>query len=74
MPLLDTVGWKFKPDLPYLTVGESGMFKRLREAGALSPFRIARCEECGADVPRGKRFCSKQCFQKWQAKQEEDNG
>ena len=74
MGLLDTTGWKFKPDIPYMSVGEIGMFKKLREHGTISPFRCATCEECGAEVPKGKQFCSKKCYETWQLKQEEDNG
>lgn len=70
MGIMDTYGWKFKPEIPYLTAGEQGMFKKLVEAQAISSFRMSPCEVCEKDVPKGKRFCSKQCYEKWQQQQE----
>jgi predicted nucleic acid-binding Zn ribbon protein len=59
--MIQTVGWRFSPDLDYLTPAEQTHFKRLREVEAISFFRIAFCTRCGSEIPKIKTYCSKQC-------------
>ena len=59
-------------DKPYLTRAERARFKRLRDAGMVSFFRLAACEQCRGEVPKMKRFCSWDCYQKAEA--EADDG
>jgi hypothetical protein len=65
-------------DLPYLTAGESSMFKRMVDAGRLSFFRLAGCanDGCEESVPRqpeSKKYCSKACYIEAEGA-ENDNG
>lgn len=56
-PIIDT-------DLPYLTRAERGKFKRARDQGQLSVFKLATCAQCGQDIPKvdNKRYCSHECY------------
>ena len=68
-----------------MTSGERAQFLQLKEAGVISFFRIAHCEQCDQEVIRGKRFCSERCHEthrlteqakakEAQAQEEKDNG
>lgn len=52
---------------PYLTKTEVVWFKRMRDSGELSSFRVSRCAatDCEeGEVPRGqnKFYCCEQCY------------
>ena len=77
MGIVDTFGSRFRPDLDYMTPAERTLFKKLREGGGVSFFRTAVCAgewedpddkektvRCGAEIPKDKKYCSKQCKQK----------
>ena len=70
MAIKQTSFWKFRPDLPYMTGAERSAFKELMEGGAISVFRVGRCERCGVDIPKTKQFCSIECAE---PQQEEEN-
>lgn len=53
---------KVQPDLPYMTAPERSTFKKLKDAGQITMFRMGRCEACGADMIKHKRFCSWECY------------
>lgn len=61
--LKQTFGWKFNPDVEYMTRSENSHFKELVKAGVITHFRIGSCERCKADVPNSKKFCSRECFE-----------
>lgn len=63
MAIYNTHLIRFSPEIPYMTPAETVAFKRLREGGALSMFRCTSCENCQAEIPKNKRFCSKKCFE-----------
>lgn len=63
MGLEDTTLTKFRPDLPYMTATETALFKKMRAGGQLSFFRSGACELCGEEVLKGKRWCSKKCWE-----------
>jgi hypothetical protein len=67
MGLKQTTLWRFDPKKGYMTTAERSAFKELLKAGAISFFRIGQCEQCGADIPKSKKFCSIDC-----ADQQED--
>lgn len=60
-----TYGAKFNPDREYLTAPEGALFREMRESGQITLFQIEKCkrEECEADVPRSKKYCSKKCME-----------
>jgi hypothetical protein len=51
-------------DLPFLTRAERGKFKRAREQGKVSFFKLATCAQCGQEIPKtdNKRYCSHECY------------
>jgi len=51
-----------KPDAPYMNHAEAELFKRLRARGEITFFGCDVCDACPAEVPKGKRFCSKKCY------------
>jgi len=59
--MIQSYGWKFKADTDYLNQAERNHFKLMMEAGVIGLFRIKGCERCNADIPKGKRYCSKAC-------------
>ena len=61
MTLKQTFGTKFDPAKDYMTAAERALFERMRDSGELSFYRIGVCEQCGADVLKEKKFCSRQC-------------
>lgn len=60
MAIVDT-GVKLRPDLPYMTAAERGLFKKTQKY--MSFFRKSSCERCKAEIPKNKKFCSKTCFE-----------
>lgn len=60
MGLKQTLGWRVRPDLEYMTRQEMTIFKEMVKGGAIGFFRIAKCK-CGEDIPRTKTFCSAKC-------------
>lgn len=73
MPLIDTYGWKFKMDVPFMNQAETAMYRRLREAGALGPFKFAICSATGCEneIPQGKKYCSRKCMDDAEAEERE---
>lgn len=61
MALKQTAFWKFKPGLEYMTPAERVAFDQLRKGGAISWFRIGKCQTCGAEIPKNKKYCSIEC-------------
>jgi len=57
-----------KPELPYFTVPEMLQFKRQKENGEITFFRMGACVKCGKEQPKNKKFCSKDCYNKVHAK------
>lgn len=62
MALVDTYMQRLKPDLPYMTANEMGLFKKVTKDGGYSIFRQHGCKRCGAFIPKTKQFCSKECY------------
>jgi len=62
MSLKQTYGSKFRPDLEYMTTNEMITFKDMVESGYISIFRMAKCDECGESILKGKKFCSTKCW------------
>ena len=56
-------------ETPYLTLSERQVFGTLRTAGQVSWFRCGTCSACGAEVPKGKQWCSWDCME-WEAMSE----
>ena len=56
--------FKPRPDLPYMTPGEAAVFKKYRKAGIITFFRTSRCEVCGSEVPKPKRYCGPGCYER----------
>jgi hypothetical protein len=77
MGLYDTNLIRFRPDLPYMTGAERLTFQKLRAGRVITHFRVRPCDglDCSADVPKSgiKRFCTKECHDRWQADQEAKN-
>lgn len=67
MGIKDTSKVKVRPELPYMTAGERHQFKQLRDAGAITFFRVAFCS-CGAEMAQGKKACSEACFNRLEKK------
>jgi|WetSurMetagenome_2_1015567.scaffolds.fasta_scaffold205798_3 hypothetical protein len=65
MGVVQTSLWKFKMDVAYMSSAERGMFKRLRDSGAVTFFDCEICKTCRSEVPKGKRFCSQDCQEKF---------
>jgi hypothetical protein len=65
MAIVSTHMVKMKPSLPYMTAGEASLFKQLRTAGSITFFRTAECKgvACTSEVPQGKSYCSKECYE-----------
>jgi len=63
---------KPKPELPYMTKPERGMFKKMVDAGQVTMYRMGACERCKAEMIKHKRFCSWECFQAQEG--EDDDG
>lgn len=61
MALKQTIGMKTDPDREYMTTAEHGVFKDLLKRGSVSFYRIGHCEECGTEIHKSKRYCSKDC-------------
>lgn len=64
MPLQDLGRVKFHPDLDFMTADELELFQALRETGAITVYRTATCEECGIEIIKGKKYCSRTCKNK----------
>jgi hypothetical protein len=47
-----------------MTPAELQYFRNMREIGEITFFRCALCVTCGAEVLKGKKFCSKPCKEK----------
>ena len=45
----------------FMKRGELAELRQMREAGVVSFFRVAACQQCGTEVIKGKRFCRAQC-------------
>jgi len=61
--MIKTVDYKlFKPELSYMTKQERATFEQLLKAGAISFFRVDKCENCKMDVIKGKKYCSEECY------------
>lgn len=60
-PLKQIWGWKFKPELDYMTMAERSHFKELVKAGVISSFRIKSCSRCPKEIPNSKTYCSTEC-------------
>lgn len=50
-----------KPDCLYMNHAEAELFKRLRKRGEITFFGCTTCDACGTEIPKPKRFCSKNC-------------
>lgn len=61
------------PKVEHMTTAEMHIFKGMREAGSITLFRCTSCENCGAEIPKPKRFCSIECKEIFEQKQEEEN-
>jgi len=61
MTLRQTFGARFDPNKEYMTASERALFEGMRSSGELSFYRIGVCKQCGADVLKEKKFCSRQC-------------
>lgn len=74
MALKQTWGWKFDPDLDYMTGAERSHFKELVQAGVITIFRIGTCgnKKCEKDIPGNKTFCSKDCKESVEVSNEKD--
>lgn len=88
MPFIDTYGFKWKLDKPWLTPAERKLFKKLRASGKVTLFRVNICEgkpdgqRCDQEVPKIqddkdpskylKRFCSEACYQSIQVDQDDE--
>ena len=70
MTVKQTIFWKFRPDLDYMTKAEQMAFKHLRR-GVISWFRTGKCKVCGAEIPGNKIYCSIECAQ---LKEADENG
>jgi hypothetical protein len=62
-------GFKWNLSVRYLTAPEVAEFKRLKQSGAITVFRLARCLNCGGDIPKVedngalvKEYCTKKCY------------
>lgn len=64
MALRQTIGIKGDPDREFMTQAEYQLFKSMVKDGAVSFYRIGRCEECRAEIHKSKRFCSKKCAER----------
>lgn len=64
---------QFKPELEYMTALEMNVFKRMVESGDITFFRISQCEECGTDIIKGKKYCSKKCAAVEEVYEEDDD-
>jgi len=51
----------FKPDLEYMTKLEMTVFKKMVGSGELTFFKISQCIECGTDIIKSKKYCSRKC-------------
>lgn len=69
---MDTFGWKFSGH-EYMTQGDRDLFKRYRDTGHVTFYRAAACEKCSKEVAKGKRYCSKACYDASQPKKEADD-
>lgn len=58
------VGQHFNPDTDWMSAAERKHFQQLRMTGFITVFRTDRCAECGAEIVKGKRYCSKECKEK----------
>ncbi len=63
MSLKQTYGVRFDSSREYLTRTEYTLFEQMRDSGEITMFRLAVCKECGADIPRTKKYCSKKCME-----------
>jgi hypothetical protein len=63
--ILDFSRLKRRPDSPYMTRGERKIFEDQVESGAITFFRIIKCsvKSCKREIPRSKKYCSKECFE-----------
>lgn len=61
-----------RPDLVFMTPAEATELRRLRERSEITFWRVAFCEECGAETMKTKRFCSQRCYDGWRKKQLKD--
>lgn len=62
--LRQTFGLKFNAARDYMSPGERTLFKEMRESGSITMFQMGACAECGADVPKVKKYCSYKCKEK----------
>lgn len=58
-----------------MTTPEASHFARLLKSEGISFFRIAQCKnvECKAEIPKGKKFCTVACHNKYNGIEEEDD-
>lgn len=85
MALKQTFGWKFRPELDYMTVAEQGHFKELVKAGVITIFKMGTCAKCppehgdcgrtkcDADIPENKKYCSLACKEHVEHQEEDDD-
>jgi len=70
MTLIDLNRAKFKPEESHMSKSELDLFKKLRKIGRISFFKCGNCRVCGAEIIKGKLYCSQTCKEK----DEESNG
>lgn len=56
---------KIKTENYYMTVHEFNTMNQMIDSGKLSVFRLSICQNCGTEVIRRKKFCSKKCYEKY---------
>lgn len=64
---------KPSPNRCYLSASERSTLQRLIDAGQITFYRLIQCEQCAADIPKGKRFCSWKCYQEAEENGEESD-
>lgn len=61
-----------KDEREYMTSVELMLFKSQRNSGELSFFRTSTCEQCGIEIHKARRFCSKPCMKNNRSEESED--
>lgn len=63
---------KLKKPKSWCLVSELAHFQQGRLTGQISFFRINFCLICGAEIPKGKKWCSRKCAYSRSRKKRED--